>query len=85
MNESLAFGKTLRNFSKVPGLLRRQVEEFLDGGSRAKTYLPGRNLQSRKLSRCIDIDGFVDDFAPQCSLRHDGKPVIKMADLEALH
>lgn len=43
--------------------VRRLVDLFVSPEGVGRRYLLGRNEHSEVLSRAIDIDGFVDDFA----------------------
>ena len=79
---ALNYRDILRDFESVPNDTYRQVEDFLSATSAGRRYLLGRNQSALALSHVVGIDGFVDDFADEAALWH-GKPVIKIADLDA--
>ena len=52
------------------------VHAFVSPKGAGRRYLLGRNEHSESLSKVIDIDGFVDDFADSGTV-WNGKPVVK--------
>lgn len=56
------------------------VDVFISPEGLGRRYLLGRNKYSAGLSKLINIEGFVDDFADAGDIWY-GKPVLKRADL----
>lgn len=79
---ALNYRDILLTFGKVPDATSRRVEAFLSSTTAGRKYLLGRNQHALALSRIIEVDGFVDDFAEKGMVWH-GKPVIKIADLDS--
>lgn len=71
----------LCNFARGRPEELAKAERFLSSSAAGHRYLLGRNQHALALSKVIEIDGFVDDFAETGAVWL-GKPVVKMADLD---
>lgn len=79
---ALDYRGILGSFERVPTEVSRQVETLLSAALVGRRYLLGRNQHSLAIFRAIEIDGFVDDFS-EIGAKWQGKPVIKISDLES--
>lgn len=66
----------LSSWNQLTPEIRRLVDIFVSPEGVGRRYLLGRNEHSAALSKVIDIDGFVDDFAASDMVWND-KPVVK--------
>jgi len=67
-------------WAQITPEVKRLVDVFVSPNSVGRRYLLGCNEHSATLSKVIDIDGIVDDFAEAGTL-WNGKPVIKGQDV----
>jgi len=65
---------------KISPEVKRLIDVFVSTEGIGRRYLFGRNEHSEALSKVIEIDGFVDDYAKQGTIWH-GKPVVNSSNV----
>ena len=76
----LELNRLLSSWDHVSPELRQRVEAFASPEASGRRYALGRNEDSAALSKVIELDAFVDDFAERGTEWH-GKPVIRGEDV----
>ena len=67
-------------WNRVAPEIKLLVDLFVSPKAAGRRFVLGRNEHSEELSRAIDIDGFVDDFAESDTV-WNGKPVLRGEDV----
>ena len=72
--------EVLGKWDQLTPNVSRLVDLFVSAEGIGRRYLLGRNEHSQALAKAINVDGFVDDFAPVGAVWND-KPVLRGEDL----
>lgn len=69
------FAATLSRWTQISPEVKRLIDTFISPQGVGRRYLLGRNEHSAALSKVIDIDGFLDDYADP-GMIYNGKPIM---------